>query len=152
MITRVCLIGCGKTKLPHPAMAKDLYTGNLFRLARAWAEKHAGAYAILSAHHGVVAPHVILQPYDHTISDHTITGGLRLSPPDYRRWISASAQNWLSHFCGPNLRPEVVVLAGKEYCALLEEGHLGLVLTKPLEGMEIGQRQGWLKREAGVAA
>jgi len=35
----ICLVGCGKSKLDRAAPAKDLYTGSLFRAARAFAEQ-----------------------------------------------------------------------------------------------------------------
>ncbi len=60
----VGLISCGKAKLAHPAAAKDLYTGALFRLSRAWIESRCPEWAIISALHGLVLPGQIIAPYD----------------------------------------------------------------------------------------
>jgi len=59
------VIACGGRKLPHPAPARELYTGPLFRAARAWAEQSPGGrWFILSAHHGLVHPDTVVEPYD----------------------------------------------------------------------------------------
>jgi hypothetical protein len=49
---KVVLVACGKSKRPEACPARELYTGTLFRKARAWAERHGDAWAILSARHG----------------------------------------------------------------------------------------------------
>ena len=60
----VLLIGCGKTKLPHPAPARDLYTGPLFKARRAFAERSGLPWLVFSALHGFVEPDRVLHPYD----------------------------------------------------------------------------------------
>lgn len=60
-------IACGAAKLTHAAKARDLYTGSLFRLARAFAER-SGDWWILSAKHGRVHPDTVLEPYDMTLT------------------------------------------------------------------------------------
>lgn len=65
----ILLVGCGKSKLPHPAAARDLYTGNLFRSARGYAEASGRPWLILSALHGVVEPEHEIDPYDLTMAD-----------------------------------------------------------------------------------
>jgi uncharacterized protein DUF6884 len=65
---RVGLVGCVKTKLPHSAPAKDLYTSPLFRGRRAFVECTCDRWFILSAKHGLVDPEVNLAPYDETLS------------------------------------------------------------------------------------
>lgn len=63
---RVGLISCSAGKLAKAAPAAQLYTGPLFALSRAWIEerKELGAWAILSAKHGVVMPDQVIEPYD----------------------------------------------------------------------------------------
>ena len=61
---RVVLIGCGKTKLPHPAQARDLYIGPLFKARRRHAESTRRLWFIVSAKFGLVAPETIIEPYD----------------------------------------------------------------------------------------
>jgi hypothetical protein len=74
--------------------AKDLYRSALFRLSRAWAERYADAWAVLSAYHGVVEPDQVIEPYDATVADRRPFGGPRLSAPDFRRWLYAHVQRW----------------------------------------------------------
>ena len=64
----VYLVGCGKSKLDHPAPARHIYTGSLFQKALEYAEMKAlreGADIwILSAKHGLLSPGDIIDPYD----------------------------------------------------------------------------------------
>ena len=61
---RVVLVGCGKTKLPHPAQARDLYIGPLFKARRRHAEATRLPWFIVSAKLGLVAPETVVEPYD----------------------------------------------------------------------------------------
>lgn len=144
-VKTVCLVGCSKTKLTVPAQAQDLYTSPLFKLGRAWAETHADHWGILSAKFGALSPEQVIEPYDQVLLDHRPMGEARLSPPDFRGWFSARVQCWLAQFCTFNHRPEVIVLAGQNYCELLEQGFMKLTLVKPMAGLEIGNRLAWLK-------
>jgi hypothetical protein len=63
----VVLISCSKSKLAKKAPARDLYTGNLFRKAVAWAEKHGYTWYAVSALYGLVHPDHSLEPYDFTL-------------------------------------------------------------------------------------
>lgn len=65
----IALVGCGKSKLPHPAPARLLYIGSLFKAARRYVED-AGydAWWILSARHGLVHPDEITEPYEATLA------------------------------------------------------------------------------------
>jgi hypothetical protein len=51
----VVLVGCVKTKLPHAAPARDLYTSSLFRGRRRYAEQTQRPWFILSARWGLLA-------------------------------------------------------------------------------------------------
>jgi hypothetical protein len=58
---RIILVGCGKTKTSEERAARELYTGNLFRAAREYAETEVAAgraagWAILSGKHRLVKP------------------------------------------------------------------------------------------------
>lgn len=65
----IALIACSAAKLPSPAPARDLYQGQLFRAARAWAEAHADAWYILSALHHVLDPAEVVEPYNLSLAD-----------------------------------------------------------------------------------
>lgn len=63
------VIPCGAHKLDHPAAARDLYTGPMFRhtltAAQANAEHDTQArILILSAKHGLITLDTVLAPYD----------------------------------------------------------------------------------------
>ncbi|XVU24189.1 DUF7221 family queuine tRNA-ribosyltransferase-like protein [Actinoplanes sp. CA-054009] len=68
------VIPCGAAKLDRPAAARDLYTGQHFRHALANVQRLAALddaegrgptqLLILSAHHGLVDPDTILDPYE----------------------------------------------------------------------------------------
>lgn len=49
MIARVCIVGCGASKAAAPREARDLYTGPLFRAARAHVERLGYPWWVLSA-------------------------------------------------------------------------------------------------------
>lgn len=67
----VILVTCVKEKLDHPAPARDLYSSNLFRKERAYAERSGVPWFILSAKHALVAPTDHLAPYDLFLGDTT---------------------------------------------------------------------------------
>jgi len=139
----LCLVGCGKTKLDRLTAAKDLYTGNLFRAARSWAET-CDEWRILSALYGLVDPEQQLAPYEH-----------RLHPKDRAQWGQVVANRIVCEMseCGPF---ELVILAGKDYAAPVVAGMrsgLGwrcncVDVRQPLAGMGIGRRLGWFAAEA----
>ena len=63
----VYVIPCGAAKLSHPAPARELYTGAMFRHTLAAARALAGtgdAVLILSAEHGLVDPAAVIAPYE----------------------------------------------------------------------------------------
>jgi len=55
-------IACSATKLPHPAPAGELYTGQAFKAAREIAKLQGFAFWILSAKHGLIHPDTISAP------------------------------------------------------------------------------------------
>lgn len=62
--------------MPQPA--RDLYTSTLFRGRRRFVERSCSEWWILSALHGLVAPHEVVEPYDLALKD--------LGRADRRRW------------------------------------------------------------------
>jgi hypothetical protein len=149
-ITTLCLVGCCKTKLRRAAPAKELYCSALFRLCREWAERHADAWAILSARYGVVRPDEVIEPYDATVADRRPFGGPPLSPGDYSTWLYSHVQVWRCRYATRRETPRLVVLAGKEYWQCLVEH--GLEVVTPLDGLGIGERICWLKRQTAACA
>ena len=58
------LVGCVKTKLPHPAAARDLYTSPLFRGRRAAIDPRTDIWFVPTAEYGLVKPETVIAPYD----------------------------------------------------------------------------------------
>ena len=140
------LISCGARKLPHPAPARDLYTGSLFRAARAYAEASGIPWAILSARHGLVMPSTVIEPYDCRLSQR---GGAPSSAYISRSHLAAQLQRWMG---GGGRELVVEIHAGEFYGwwvrAALGEAYLRPVQTlEPLAGLQVGQRLGWYRAE-----
>lgn len=136
----VILVGCSGSKLDHAAPARDLYTSPLFRAARAYAEAKGGPWAILSALHGLVLPDQILEPYDYTFEKRHGEGP-RYRKSDLERWGNGVQRDLVRRW--PEGR--VVFLAGSSYFEAVR--WLGDRRVCPLEGLGIGERLAWLRRE-----
>lgn len=108
---RVALVGCGKSKLRSPAPAKDLYTGQLFRSARAYAERFCDAWAILSAKHFVLLPNEMVEPYDLRLED--------LDVDHLRQW--AWHVNWRLY---DRFRSLWELVRGPVERCVMEDGHV----------------------------
>lgn len=129
----VVLVSCGKSKLSHPAPARDLYTGSLFRAARRLAVASHLPWAILSAKHGLVEPDCVLEPYDQRL-------------PSAQRERDAWAQRVWSSLRSRYPSPvPVVILAGQDYLRpLLETWARDRLVTAPLGRLALGARLRWL--------
>jgi hypothetical protein len=136
---RLALVGCGKAKLDRPALAQDLYTGPLFRAARGHVESAYDAWMILSAKHGAVHPHQVLEPYDQTLVGKSVDWLARWARiVDSQVRLNTGYGTW-SHLGG---RLEVDVFAGAAYTAALPPLWSGLSWTirYPHHGLQIGER------------
>lgn len=60
------IIACGSKKRDHPAPARDMYIGALFRNARRAAEATGQPWWIMSAKYGIIPPDQVIEPYDMT--------------------------------------------------------------------------------------
>ena len=60
------IIACGSKKLDHPAQARDMYVGALFRNARRAAESTGLPWWIMSAKYGIIPPAQVIEPYNMT--------------------------------------------------------------------------------------
>jgi hypothetical protein len=123
------LVACGKAKLPHRAAARDLYTGTLFRLSRAYVERHCDGWAILSAKHGLVLPDWELEPYDETL-----VGAPRQV---VRRWQATVRESLELQYPGR----EFLVICGRDYGGALR----GLPHREAFGGLPIGRKMQALK-------
>jgi cytoplasmic iron level regulating protein YaaA (DUF328/UPF0246 family) len=126
-----------KQKRDAAAPARDLYLSQLFRGLRQYAEKHADAWYILSAEHGVLRPDQIVEPYERTLNT--------MPKRERAAWAERVKQQLL------DILPtdaEIIVLAGLRYREEIE-GYLrqrGFPVSVPLEGLKIGEQLQRLKQ------
>ena len=129
----VVLVGCGKKKLAHAAPAKDLYTGDLFRKARAYAERVGDDWGILSAKHWLLLPDQVVEPYDLCLDD--------LDRDQLRAWVFGTQFDIYKRW------PEAkfICLAGELYGQVFGYPR-HLEVEFPMAGMGLGKRLQWLSR------
>jgi hypothetical protein len=131
------LVSCVKTKRSVASTAETLYVSPWFRKARGYARARSDAWRILSAEHGVLAPHEVVAPYDTTLHD-----------------MAADARRAWSRRVVDQLKPlidsedEVIVLAGVRYREHLMSALRTMArrVHVPLAGLGIGEQLGFLKR------
>lgn len=133
----IALVSCVSSKEQFPAPARDLYTSALFRKARAYAERNADVWYILSAKYGLVDPYSVIDPYDVTLN--------RMSVAQRRAW-AAKVRLELEQVVRPG--DTVVMLAGAHY----REGLMGALRARgvrvevPMQGLGIGKQLQWLSQ------
>ena len=131
------LVACVKGKLDGTHRAKDLYTSDFFRKARAYVESRRSPWFILSAKYLLISPEEMISTYDKTLKN--------MSAEENRAWareVLKQAPNIL-----PNAR-RIVFLAGKDYRGNLFQGlsDLGYTIAVPMKGLGIGKQLNWLPR------
>lgn len=133
---RIALVSCVKSKGMTPAPARDLYTSQLFKGMRRYAESKADAWYILSAKYGVVLPDEVIEPYEQTLN--------RMTKDERTAWAERVQQSLYGLFPAG---VTVVLLAGERY----REGIIpflearGVVIEAPMAGLGIGSQLKWLK-------
>lgn len=128
------VISCGFEKAATAKAAKDLYTGPLFKQARAYAEATGEPWVILSAKWGFVRPDQIIEPYD-------VRFGKGHADEVPEATLATQVKN-----LGLNYS-RVQVVGGKEYLDRAERafGANGILAETPFRGLGIGQLLGALK-------
>ncbi|HYT80042.1 MAG TPA: hypothetical protein VEQ37_12460 [Actinomycetota bacterium] len=138
-MTRIGLVGCVKSKLPHPAPAADLYTSPPFRGARRAVEWSCDRWFILSAEHGLVDPGQVLDPYERTLAT--------APTAERRRWaqgVLAQIDEHLGDVGGIDFE----VHAGTAYLEYGLKAGLaarGAHVVDPLQGLPLGRRLAYYK-------
>jgi hypothetical protein len=135
-VSHVVLVGCGGSKRPAAAPARDLYTSNLFRKSAAYAAALGGPWYIASAKHGLLHPDTVIAPYDVRL------GSGRGAPPIHAWATGLLDALWAAE---PALE-RLTVLAGATYVEPLRWALRGtpVAVQDPLRGLGIGQRLAWL--------
>lgn len=128
-------MSCAARKKSAAAPAKDLYESPLFKKARAYAERCADGWYVLSARHGLVAPGQVIEPYDVTLN--TMDTDARA------RWAALVAAQ-LEEVVTAGDR--VVMLAGQRYREGVTQRlrSRGVRVEAPMAGMRIGEQLRWL--------
>lgn len=137
------LIGCAKKKRAEAAEARDLYTSTLFRRARAYAESRGDAWRILSAHHGLLDPRAVIEPYDVTLKSFTRA--------EREQWARGRVVPQLFAVAPAGTR--IVIVAGRDYYEHLE-GELtrrGYRVEIPTRGLGLFEMIRYLGEDAVAA-
>ena len=137
MANHVALVSCVKQKRGLASPARDLYTSQLFRGLRRYAETHADTWYIMSAEYGVLHPDEVVEPYERTLN--------KMPKRDRRAW-SQKVQQQLLDLLPPDA--EVILLAGQRYREDIEPflRERGYSVSIPLQGLTIGKQLQWLKQ------
>lgn len=135
----IVLAGCVSQKRDRACAARDLYTSPLFRYRRVYAEGHGGAWFVLSALHGLVAPDQVLEPYDLRLGS--------LPKRERSRW-GAQVAAQLRHRLGELRGLVFEVHAGAAYADAVEPPlvELGAEVVRPLHGLSIGRQLQWYRQ------
>lgn len=133
-MARVGLVACSKTKLDMPAPAAELYTGDLFRKAKAYVERECDRWYILSSLWHVVEPAAIVRPYEHY---------LPTSSPEWRKVWPKHVMAFLEDYLEPD--DEIVCLASAPYREWVKDSPWPVEV--PLEGLGLGEQLRWLKAQ-----
>lgn len=134
--TRIALVGCGAQKSLHAGKAKDLYTSNLFRAARAYAEATCARWYILSAKFGLLDPERSVAPYENRLQRAGSVGwGCRVGRQldDAVPYATESGAT-------------IICLAGSMYADAIQlPDERELNWEEPLRGLGLGKRIAWLQ-------
>lgn len=138
----VHLVSCVAKKATKRERAADLYQSDWFRKARAYVERTACRWFILSAEHGLLDPGVAIDPYDTALA--------MMSAHERRQWGARVAAQ-LDAALGSDYAGEIVFLAGKLYRTPLLD-YAGPRARIPMIGLGIGQQKAWLAARIAEAA
>lgn len=132
------LISCVKSKLDHPALAKDLYISPLFKYNLAYARilRPDGIF-ILSAYYGLLELENWVEPYEKTLN--------KMSKQERLAWVNYVLSQLKMKT--DIKRDRFVFLAGQRY----REGLLPYLrnVVIPFEGLSFGQQLSELKKRVG---
>jgi hypothetical protein len=131
------LVSCVKSKLPHAAPARVLYTSAWFQKTRDIVEERNARWFILSALYGLVSPDAAIAPYNRTLNT--------LSVRERRVWAEQVLEKLLPEIVD---RKRVVMFAGSRYREFLEEPlrQRGLSVEVPMANLRRGEQLAWLSK------
>ncbi len=135
---RFVLISCSKSKLEAPAPARSLYTGQLFKKAVGWAERHQLQWFVVSALHGLLTPSQTVAPYNYTIKD--------MRGVEREQWAHRVVSADLTRYAAKH--SHAILILPEPYRRFIEPELFKNKITyeNPLAGKGIGQQINWLSK------
>lgn len=133
----IVLVSCVKTKQAEAAKAKDLYTSDLFRKERSYAERVGVPWYILSAEYGLVAPDQWVSSYERYLPEESQA---------YRDAWGLKVVADLEQIEGPLQGKVIEIHAAIPYIAAIRSGlqSRGAIITEPWRGLGgIGKIKHW---------
>jgi hypothetical protein len=127
---QIGLIACCGLKAKTKTRASDIYQSQLFCLSKLWMEQQGLDWWVLSAKHGLLNKHTIIEPYDLTLNT--------MNSKQRQQWSRYVQGQLLREFGKQN---SFVVLAGEKYLLPLKSFQFIL----PLGRLPIGKRLQRLK-------
>ncbi len=136
----IVLVEDSRRQSPQAAPAADLFTGDLFEHARAYARSTGAPWFILSSEYGLLTPDQVVGPYDRDLSS---------VAPAYREAWAAWVLARLEEAAGPVRRSRVEVHAESPAAseALRRQLHgNGALVVEPLRRLPVADRIEWYNR------
>ena len=129
------VIACGSKKRNHPAPARDMYVGSLFKNARRAAESTGLPWYIMSAKYGILRPDDMIEPYDMT----------------YGKTTGKQPGEIAQQLASLNVALPVWALVPARYADVLRAAVGSSSVRAPLRGLSMGMQQRAFKfiRQAG---
>lgn len=129
------LVSCVKSKLPHPAPARELYTSAWFEKVRDIVEASGVRWFVLSSRYGLVAPNVQIAPYDYTLNS--------LGVSERQAWAKDVLKALLPQVANEK---RIVIFAGDRYREFLVEPleRRGIKVEVPMAHLRRGEQLSWL--------
>jgi hypothetical protein len=136
-MNQVYLVACVAVKQNHPAPARELYISPWFQKARAYTERHAQRWYILSAGYGLLDPSTVISPYNTTLNNMGVA---------QRELWANQVFHELIKVTDPQ-QDKLIFLAGQKYREplatwLANEG--GYQIEVPMQSLTIGKQLQWL--------
>jgi hypothetical protein len=131
------LISCSKTKLATKAPARELYTGQLFKKAVAWAERHGYQWFIISAVHGLVTPDQELQSYNFTLKE-------RRGAREREGWAHRAIAHELAKNASTGSHAFLIMPQLYRTYIQTELQRESITYENPVAGLAIGEQMHWL--------
>lgn len=139
-MSKIVLLSCTKSKLPHEAPAQELYAASpMFQKTLEYGKSlNPDEMYILSAKHHLVNLNQKLKPYDLTLKD--------FKKEEKEEWGSKTYQEMKSRGINPE-KDTFIFLAGNEYIKPLLKYIPEEHIESPMDNKRFGERLKWLNSQ-----